>query len=649
MRRRSWIVLASTAFVLGMPSAVLAKAAVVPPFVGKTGVDSLQVLNITSLVASEVDFSMSFEQVHQLEAMPKGMNVACLASSSCLSGVAKASSANVVIAGSVAKVGEEFEIFMVNYETGRGIVRKKSWRISSDPTTMADRMSSLVNEILTGKSHEQAAKEDDLSGLTDLGSTDLFDEEDDFSFDEEDLQVGRRVATPELSDHDLDDFEMLDAESEGREAELSAARAREAEEARLREEEARRRQEEAEARQRAEELRRQQEADARRRAEEDRRRREAEEARRRQEEEEAARRADAARRAREEEEADRRHADEERRRREEAQRASAAPAEEEDDFELTFAPVSAEDMGLDFAPVDNLITVEPSSDDFDSSSDYDYSGDNSYVADASDNFDEFDDFDDFDSGYDSGRDSYDNLDDDELDSSSVRDRERERRDQEREEREQADRDRREQEARARAAAERSRYDDDLDGGRSYEGPRKDNVIKSSYNDRRRVAVIARVGTSGYQDLQFLTYGGELAFAVGDAARIHTGLEAFSVKRQFDADQCEIDPDIEGQVMGCTRWNTILPFHVGARYQRSDIMVRPYFGGDVTLTPYTEDFKFAVGFRGRGGVDFVPTEVFGLNLNVGVGLLHGNEFESIQRGLSNTGLLWQVSAGTVFML
>ncbi len=639
MRHRSWIVLATTALSLGLPSAVWAKSAVVPPFVGKAGVDSLQVLNITSLVASEVDFSMTFEHVHQLEAAPQGMNVSCLSSSSCLSGVAKASSANVVIAGSVSKVGEQFEIFMVNYETSRGIVRKKTWKIPSDPTSMADRMSSLVSEILTGKSHEQAAKEDDLSGLTDLGSSDLFEEEDDFAFDDEQLEVGRRVATPELSDYDLDDFEMLDAESEGREADLAAARSREAEEAR-------RRAEEEESRRRAEEERRRQEAEARQRAEEERRRREAEEARRRAEDERRRREAEEARRRAEEEESRRRA--EEQRRREEEERALAS-AEEDDDLEITFAPVSAEDMGLDFAPAGDLITVEPGDDDFSEFDDFggdDYASGDRYVVEDSASFDEFDEFDSGDSGYGRDDDDYGDLDSgDSFD--SARDRERERREQERADR-QREREEAEREARKRAEAETRRYDDDLDD-RGYKGPERDNVIKSSYNDRQRVAVTARVGTSGYQALQFLTYGGELAFAVGESARIQTGLEAYSVKRQFDAEQCEVDASIEGQVMGCTRWNTILPFHVGARYQRSDVKVRPYFGGDLTLTPYTEDFKFAVGFRGRGGVDFVPTEVFGLNLNAGVGLLHGKEFSSIQQGLNNTGLLWQVSAGTVFML
>ncbi len=646
MRRRPWIPIVSAALSLSVPSVALADDAVVSPFVGKAGVDSLQVLNITSLVASEVDFSMSFDHVAQLETMPAGMNGACLSSSSCLSGLAKASSAQVVIAGSVSKVGEHFEIFMVNYHTSRGIVRKKTWKISSDPTTMADRMSSLVSEILTGKSHEQVAKEGDISGLTDLGTSDLFDEEDDFSFDEEELSVGRRVATPELSDYDLDDFELLDAESEGQEAELAARRQAEEEARREAEEEARLRAE-AEARRRAEE-------EARRRAEEEARRRAEEEARRRRQEEER-RRAEEERRREEERERMRREEEERRiaedRRREEQERArQAAAEEEEDDFELSFAPVSAEEMGLDFAPAGGLITVEPAEDDFDDG------GSGAYVSDSFDDFDEFDEYEgstvrrvDSSSSYDDfdDFDELDSLDDDGFDAARTREKERARR-------EAAEEDQRRREAderRSREEERRSSFDelDDERGRTSYRGTNSDNVIKSQYTERQRVAVMARVGTSGFQSLQFITYGGELAFGVGESARIHTGLEAFSVKREFEADQCEVDPSIQGQVVGCTRWNTILPFHVGARYQRSDTKVRPYFGGDLTLTPYTEDFQIAFGFRGRAGVDFVPTEVFGINLNAGVGLLHGSEMQSVQADMSNTGLLWQLSAGTVFML
>jgi len=637
MRRRSWIAIVSAALSVALPSAALADNAVVSPFVGKSGIDSLQVLNITSLVASEVDFSMSFDHVSQLEAMPAGMNVACLASSSCLSSVAKASSAQVVIAGSVAKVGEQFEIFMVNYHTSRGIVRKKSWKISTDPTTMADLMSSLVTEILTGKSHEQTAKEDDYSGLSDLNSADMFEDEEDFAFDDDSLEVGRRVATPELSDYDLDDFELLDAESDGRESQLADQRRAADEEAARKEEEASRRAAEEAARRRAdEEARRRAAEESRRRAEEEQRRREEAETSRR-EEEESRRRADDDRRREDEDRA--------RRQREEEERARASADEDEDDFELTFAPVSAEDMDLDFAPAGGLITVEPAEDDA-----------GAYVSDNYDDFDEFDEldgssvrrvessssFDEFDDLEDLG-----SLDDDGFDSARVREQERARKEREREE---ADR-REEAEDRARRETERrSGYEEDLDSGRSnYRGTSSDNVIKSQYSERQRVAVTARVGTSGFQSLQFITYGGELAFAVGESARIHTGLEAFSVKREFDADQCEVDTETQGTVVGCTRWNTILPFHVGARYQRSDNTVRPYFGGDLTLTPYTEDFQIAFGGRARAGVDFVPTEVFGINLNAGVGLLHGSDMQSVQKDMANTGLLWQLSAGTVFML
>ncbi len=644
MRRRSWLPIVSAALSLTLPSAALAADAVVSPFVGKAGVDSLQVLNITSLVASEVDFSMSFDHVAQLEAMPQGMNVACLGSSSCLSGVAKANGVQTVIAGSVAKLGEEFEIFMVNYSTSRGIVRKQTWRIPSDPTTMADRMSSLVSEILTGKSHEQVAREGDISGLTDLGSADMFDDEEEFSFDDAaDLQVNTRISTPEISEYDLDDFELLDAESQGRDAELAAQRRKaEEEEARRRADEEARRRADEEARRRAdEEARRRAEEEARRQAAEEQRRREEAEARRRAEDER--RRKEEEARARAEEEASRRRAEEERRRAQEAEAARVADlGEEEDDFDISFAPVSADEMSLEFAPAGLQIETEAAS------------TDGVYVADSFDDFDEFDavedssvrrvdssdGFDDFDSF-----DELDNLDDDGFDAARAREEERARRDEER--RKVAD-DRREREE-----ARRTSYDNDLDRDRDRDrdrvSPRETGSIKSSYTEREPVAVTARVGTSGFQALQFITYGGEIAFGVGESARISTGLEAFSVKREFDADQCEVDPELQGTVVGCTRWNTILPFHVGARYQRSDTKVRPYFGGDLTLTPYTEDFQIAFGFRGRGGVDFVPTDVFGINLNAGVGLLHGSQMQSVQQNMSNTGLLWQISAGTVFML
>ena len=39
--------------------------------------------------------------------------------------------------------------------------------------------------------------------------------------------------------------------------------------------------------------------------------------------------------------------------------------------------------------------------------------------------------------------------------------------------------------------------------------------------------------------------------------------------------------------------------------------------------------------------------FGLNVNLGLGYLHGKEFDMVQQGVEDNGLLWQLSAGTLF--
>ncbi len=628
---------------LGLPTAAAAKTAVVPPFVGKSGVDSLQVLNITSLVSSEVDFTMVYDNVKQLETMPAGMNVSCLSSTKCLYGIAKANEAEVLIGGSVSKAGDQFDIFMVHYDRTRGaIVRKNSWKISSDPASMADRMGGLVAEIVTGKSQKQAQAENSVAGLAD----DFLDDGDDFSFDEEEeLEVGRRIATPAMSEHDLDDFELLDAEESGNEAELMAKRQAEQEAARMAAEDAARKKA-------AEAARRKAEAEARRRAEEEARRRAEEEARlakeaaRRRAAEEAERNAreEARRRAKEEARrlADERRRDAERRRQEEEAAALAAQEdeEEEDDFDLVFAPVGGDEMEIELAPAADLIAVEPLEDDleeFGPASEvgdalpgrFDYGEEEDSLADAYEDLDSAPrrsssfDLDDFD------------LDDDEED--EARDRERTSR-----------------EKTSRVKESKSRYEElDEDrrssSSRSMKGTQVDSEIRGAYSERRYVSLAARLGTSGFQTLRpFVTYGAELAFPVGDLVRIQAGLEAFSVKRTFPGGLCD-DEGTEGDIVQCTRWNTILPMHVGARYQRSESAVRPYFGADFTFTAYTENFDFAPGLRGRGGVDFMPSDRVGLNLNAGIGLMHGSKFTEVDKTLSPTGFVWQLSAGTVFML
>ena len=144
MRRSSWIVL--LAAVMSWPATALAKDAVVPPLLSK-GVDPLVVLNLTSLISSELDFQGGFGNVTQLDATPATMNGACLTSASCLGGIASSNKADVLVGGTVTLVSTKYEFNLVYVEAGK-IVRTKKFTLPNSPSVIADAMGGCTTEYI---------------------------------------------------------------------------------------------------------------------------------------------------------------------------------------------------------------------------------------------------------------------------------------------------------------------------------------------------------------------------------------------------------------------------------------------------------------------------------------------------------------------
>jgi hypothetical protein len=158
-----------------------------------------------------------------------------------------------------------------------------------------------------------------------------------------------------------------------------------------------------------------------------------------------------------------------------------------------------------------------------------------------------------------------------------------------------------------------------------------------------LGLTGRLGFSNFQSLNFLTYGIEGAFQVQDTLAVVAGLEAYSVRRA-------IPPELVPQGQPAVQWNTILPFNVGMLYKPSSSDIRPYVGAGVQLIPgYVKtEGATAFGFRARGGVDFILSDYFGLNLNAAAGMWSGEHFGEVQEDLQPTGLVPQISGGTVFI-
>ena len=78
-------------------------------------------------------------------------------------------------------------------------------------------------------------------------------------------------------------------------------------------------------------------------------------------------------------------------------------------------------------------------------------------------------------------------------------------------------------------------------------------------------------------------------------------------------------------------------------------LQPYVGGDIqVIGAYVREAGgIAAGVRARGGVDYLLTETFGLNLNLAVGYWSGEQFANVQRDMAAKGLTPQLSMGTLF--
>jgi hypothetical protein len=700
--------LLSLGAILGLPATAAAKTLGVSPLVGKTGVDPLVVLNITSLIASEADFSGSFDNVKQFETMPGEMNFNCLGQGACLASVARKENVDLLIAGSVAKVGQEFDLGLVYFDRGANtVIRKKNWRISAEPSTMADRMTSLVKEILTGQSAAQAKQASSLGDLGDIRATKALDEEG-FTFDSA-PSPSRTIAVPKSAGRDLEDVsdDDFDAAMEREERSTSAASSKKAQEEaarkkaeqdRIAQEEARRKAAE-EARLKAEQERLAREEAARKAAEEARLKAQ-EQARVKAEQERVAREAEARRK---EEEIARKKAEQEKLlaragtpTRGKPASASKSPPPEDDDFEIApvdpsemedieFAFVDPSEMGSEPAPASastskstastskstastskstastsKSTTAASSPSSARTTSGYDLAPAPKARSYADEDLDRpartgpvrkstaFDD----DPLADT--DAYEDLDAPSsrksttskgLDAPSSRKSTTSKGLDEPSSRKSTTlRDLDEKPTRS------SRIDSDVRGPRVIRE-------KERFSDRQSPTIAGRIGTSRYDVLQFLTYGAEIAIPVGGGVFVGGGIDGYSVKRTVPVissacPSAAIEEGENGQVRSC--WNSILPIHLGARWQTGQGVARPFVGADFLTTPYHRDLTgdlvlsdLAWGLRLRPGLDLMTSESFGITLDAGLGFLRGGAFEDA--GVANSGFNWQVSIGTVIQL
>lgn len=172
-------------------------------------------------------------------------------------------------------------------------------------------------------------------------------------------------------------------------------------------------------------------------------------------------------------------------------------------------------------------------------------------------------------------------------------------------------------------------------------PRRSQTSRNSHAGT--LGLTGRAGYSKFQVLNFLTYGIEGAFQLQETLALVAGLEAYSVRRALPPEQVPVG---EPAVV----WNTILPFNVGMLYKPTNSDIRPYVGAGVQVIPgyVKSEGATAFGFRARGGVDYILSDNFGLNLNLAAGMWSGEHFSQVQEDLQPMGLVPQISGGTLFI-
>lgn len=237
-----------------LPTTALADSIVLAPLVSRNAETSA---SVSSLMSAELDFQPSVDRVVEIDQSPS--STSCLASTSCLKGLLAAGGGEQLITGAVSSTSAVHTLDLVYYdgESGR-ILRRQTFELPATPMGLADGMTGVIRELLTGKTKAEETAEEDA-----VASYEFEVEGDDFSFE----------AAPKPPSRAEEERRRRAAEEEARRR-LAEEEARRAEEERRRLAEERRREEEAARRRAEEEERRRLEAQAK--LEADRRREEGE-------------------------------------------------------------------------------------------------------------------------------------------------------------------------------------------------------------------------------------------------------------------------------------------------------------------------------------------------------------------------------------
>ncbi len=147
--RRALVVLGLLALpALALSGEASAATVVVSPLLVDASVQPKQRDAVHKLITSELDFQPGVEGVVDVKVTPPTLDQACLANPRCLYGLATANGGTALFSGRMAVSGQNFVLELVYVDGAQA--RKQQFQVPSDPTRLANAMTPIVQQMLTG-------------------------------------------------------------------------------------------------------------------------------------------------------------------------------------------------------------------------------------------------------------------------------------------------------------------------------------------------------------------------------------------------------------------------------------------------------------------------------------------------------------------
>jgi hypothetical protein len=136
------------------------------PFVAGKGVSEETVMDLFSLVSSELEFMEGVDEVIEIEPAPPALDLGCLDSTNCLGAIAYDVEADHLVAGGVEKLGNNLLLDILYYDGSvNRVLRRKTFELPDRATELVDAITPVLVETVTGRSPtaEKEAEMDDVS------------------------------------------------------------------------------------------------------------------------------------------------------------------------------------------------------------------------------------------------------------------------------------------------------------------------------------------------------------------------------------------------------------------------------------------------------------------------------------------------------